>query len=716
MNRFSLSKEFLAAGIATMIGLPGILACALIAAAPLDASLLPLAMQSAVISAIGGTLIGSWLGGMRVHLSGPRISLSLLIAADLAHNVQTSPGTFLALVGAATALSGLFQVLMGAMRLGSLIRFLPFPVLAGFMSAVNVAVLWSQAPFVFSGLLPGFAARADLPQPMSIIALAVAIVVAVGSPRILPRVPPLLLGWIIGGAAFYIAGSVFNGGWSYVNESLSRLSLTANALTIYGMDDLPLTKQLIPHALALAILGSLESLMSAASVQKMSNQTLHANRELVGQGMTNILIGLVGGLPSAGTAPRTESAIQAGAATRATGGITGLMTLGVVTIGAKLLAVVPTAVICGGLVATALASLRQWGTDPLRRMLGEAIGPRRQRRLWGEIATIGLVMSVGLAFGPSAGVGFGVVCAMALFIMKSGQSVVRESVTLRRKRSTLQRSVFAREVLDARGDEAVFIELGGALFFGSADALVRAAVPRIVRRGVMIVSLEHVSDIDSSGAIVLCDLARACRNAQSQFWIAGSGIIARDRSVMAAAGLFEFVLPNQLIDTADHALERAENHLLEDAGSATRHVSLPLAKAGIFRGLKGADLEMVRGFLVARRLPQGAALFNKGDPVDGLYIIDEGQIGIRIEDANGVRRRIAAFTPGTMIGEIAFVEGGDRSAQAIAEEESVLWLLRREHLADIEAVSPKVVHILFANIAREIAARLRNTTEVLRQR
>ena len=724
MKRFSFGKEIYGAGVGTLIGLPGILACALILAAPLGAGLFSLAVQSTVVSAVGAALIGSWLGGMRVHFSGPRISLTLLIAADLAHNAQFSAGTFLVLVGAATALSGVFQVLMGALRLGSLIRFLPFPVLAGFMTAVNIAVLWTQAPFILAGLAPGFEARADLPQPMSLIALAAALAIGLipqgvlqrSLPRSLHLLPPALLGWMVGTAVFYLASFLLAGHWQYVNESLAKLSLTANAITIFGMDELPLSRQLIPHALALAILGALETLMSAASVQKRTGQTLYANRELVGQGITNMLIGLAGGLPVAGMSQRTETAVAAGAGTRAAGALSGLMTLLLVTAGAPFLGLLPTAVICGGLIALSIGSLRQWGIEPLRRMLGAARGPQRQRRLWGDIATVFLVMAVGLAFGPSAGVGFGVLCAMALFIIKSGQSLVREQVTLRNKRSTLQRSVLAREVLDARGYEVSFIELGGALFFGSADTLIRAATPCVIQRGILIISLEHVSDIDSSGAMALCDVAGACRNVQCQFWLAGAGNIERYRPVLAAAGLFELVLPNQLMDSADHALERAEQHLLDDAGAATRHVSQPMARAGIFRGLEGPDLAVVRGFMEERHLAHGETLFAKGDPVDGLYIINAGQIGISVEDALGVRRRIAAFTPGTMIGEIAFVEGGDRSAQAVAEEESVLWLLKREDLPEIEAANPKIVHILFANIAREIAARLRSTTEVLRQR
>jgi sulfate permease, SulP family len=716
MRGFSIGRELSGAAIATLIGLSGILACALILAAPLGSAFFSLAVQSAVISAIGAAVIGPLFGGMRVHLSGPRISLSLLIAAELAHNPQLSAGQFLVLIGAATALCGVFQVLMGALRLGSLIKFLPFPVLTGFLTAVGAIVLFSQANIVFAGWVPGFDARLDLPQPMSLIALAATLAVCLSSAKMFPKVPPVLLGFAAGGVVFYLVGIALDSNWKFFNEPLSKLSLTNNALMIYGVDELPLSRQLIPHAMALAVLASLGSILSAVEVQKKSGQAFDANRELVGIGITNMLIGLAGGLPASGMSQPTEAALKAGAQTRIVGPLLGVMTLVLVTVGSRFLGFVPTAVICGALIAMSIESLTEWGVKPLRRMFGEAFGTTRQPSLWGEIATVILVMAVGITFGPSAGVGFGVVCAMVLFIMKSGQSLVRESVTLKRKRSTLQRSPFAREVLDERGDEIAFVELGGALFFGSADAFVRAATPRITRRGVLIVSVEHVTDVDSSGAVALAEVARSCRNVQCQFWLAGGGTIERHRSVLIAAGMLELVTPAQLIDTVDQALERAENHLLEEAGSQSRHVAQPLTKAAIFRGISGPDLELVRSFMVSRQLRQGESLFSKGDPVDGLYIIDSGQVGIRIEDARGVTRRIAAFTPGTMIGEIAFVEGGDRSAQAIAEEESVLWLLKREFLADIERTNPEVMRILLTNIAREIAVRLRNTTEVLRQR
>ena len=129
-------------------------------------------------------------------------------------------------------------------------------------------------------------------------------------------------------------------------------------------------------------------------MQKKSGQAFDANRELVGIGITNVLIGLAGGLPASGMSQSSEAAINAGAKTRVVGPLVGVMTLMLVTVGSQLLGFVPTAVICGGLIAMSLESLREWGTKPLRRMLGEAFGAPRQRSLWGEIATVFLVVTV----------------------------------------------------------------------------------------------------------------------------------------------------------------------------------------------------------------------------------------------------------------------------------------------------------------------------------
>ena len=716
MGRVMWGRELAGGTLSAMLALPGILACALIVAAPLDRALFPLAVQSALVGALGASFVGCWLAGIRGQLSGPKITLSLVIAAELALNPGITPATFLVLIGAITALTGLMQIAMGVLRLGSVVRYLPFPVLAGFLMAVSIAALWSQLPLLFAGLLPGFAARDDLPQPVSVLAIALTVAIALGSGRLLPRVPSSIAGLVAGVTGFYLIGHLLTPSFEYVNKALEQFSLSGSALMLYGMHELPLTRQLIPTALALAVLASLDSLMSAAAIHKRTGRPLRANRELMGQGFTNILIGLAGGLPVSGAQLRSEESIRVGAKTEAASIFDGLIILAVALLGVTVLTHIPTAVIVGILIAAVLGSLKEWGVDPVMRIVRSLLKGGERRVLLGDLATLGGVLAVGLIFGPSAGVAIGVLAAMALFIVKSGSSVVHATTTLQSRRSTLQRSAAANALLAEQGAQVSVIELRGALFFGSSFAFSQEASARIPKRGTLIVNLEEVTDIDSSGAAALCDLARACRDARGNLWLAGRRVVDSHRSVLGASGLFDVIAPNQVIDTLDHALERAELALLHDAADTTRHIGVPLARAGLFQGFNKADMALARGFFEERHLCRGEILFKKGDPVDGLYVIDEGQIGVRIEDMHGVSRRIAAFTPGTMIGEIAFIEGGNRSAQVVAEEESRLWLLKRERLADIEKMDPRIVHKLIVNITREIAARLRHTTDDLRRR
>ena len=716
MGRIAWGKEFAGGTLTSMLALPGVLACALVVVAPLDRALFPLAVQSALIGALGASFLACWLTGIRGQFSGPKITLSLLIAAELALTPNITPATFLVLIGALTALTGVMQMIMGALRLGSVVRYLPYPVLAGFLMAVSIAALWSQLPLVLSGLVPGFVARDDLPQPVSVLAIAVTVVVALSAGRLAPRVPSSIAGLAIGIAAFYLIGHLLTPSFFYVNKAMEQFSLSGGTIMLHGLYELPLTRQLLPQALALAILASLDSLMSAAAIHKLTGRALNANRELLGQGLCNILIGFAGGLPISGSQLRAEESIRVGSTTEAASIFDGVIVLTVVLLGVSLLAQIPTAVIVGILIAAVVGSLKSWGFDPVMRIARSLLKGGKRRVLYGDLATLGGVLTVGLLFGPSAGVAVGVLATMILFIVKSGSSVVHASGTLKTRRSTLQRNAAANTLLLAGGAQIAVIELRGAFFFGSSFAFSEEAAARIPARGTLIINLEEVNDIDSSGAAALCDLARACRDARATLWLAGRRTIDGHRSILDASGLFNVIASNQVIDTIDHALERAELILLNEADDTTRHVGVPLARAGLFQGFGKDDMTVVRSFFEERHLSSGEMLFNKGDPVDGLYVIDEGQIGVRIEDVHGVSRRIAAFTPGTMIGEIAFIEGGNRSAMVVAEEESRLWLLKRDRLDDIGKVDPKIVHNLIVNITREIAARLRHTTDDLRRR
>ena len=713
MKQFSLAREVFGGGVSALAAIPLIIACAMIVAAPLREFMFPIVLQSAIVSAIGAALIGALLSGTAVQISGPRLMPCMLLAASAAAYPNLSSATLLLLIAAMTVVAGAAQVLLGLMRLGSLIRYLPYPVLAGFVTAINLTILWNVAPLLLAGWMPGFSARPEWPQSVSVVAMAITVIAALLCARTLPRVPSVLAGLVVGCVAFYTIGHAGGAEFIYRNEDLSRVSLAINAITLYDLDGWTLSRSLIPEALALAVLCSLESLMSAVAVQKLTGEPLHANHELVGQGITNILIGLAGGMVAAGTPLRGEAAARAGANTRAAGVISGVVLLALYMTLARQLPAIPAAVIGGCLLAMILQSLKVWGFDPLRRLSGE-VGGRQPRGK--EMTLAALAFAVTAGFGPVAGVAMTIACAMALFIAKADLHVVRRVLSGQKLRSSLQRSAASRALLEARGDRICFVELGGPLFFGSADALLREVQGRIPSGGTLIIDLERVSEVDSAGAFALREVAALCTQARAHLWLAGRQTLERFRPLLEGTGLFDLVPAERQFDNGDQALERAETQLIAASGEPQTEVETSLYRGGLFSGLNAEEQDHIKQMLVPRELKAGQTLFREGDTVDGLYIIYEGQISVHIDDASGVSRRIAAFNPGTIIGEIAFVEGGTRSARAIAEKDSRMWLLKPDALADIDRVDPKIVHQLIANVAREIAGRLRNTTVILRQR
>ena len=150
---------------------------------------------------------------------------------------------------------------------------------------------------MLDGLAPGYPARGDLPQPVSSLAIGFAVGVTLVAERRWPRVPSAIPGLLAGTVVSYGLGHSVTYLFSYVNDALRQVTLSSSALTLFGVHELPLTCQLMRHALALAVLVSLCSLFSAASIYKRTGSALRANRELTAQGFTNLLIGLASGLP-----------------------------------------------------------------------------------------------------------------------------------------------------------------------------------------------------------------------------------------------------------------------------------------------------------------------------------------------------------------------------------------------------------------------------------
>lgn len=355
-----------------------------------------------ISGAIAG-MIGALFGGARINITGPEVALAPLTALIVAqHGVE---GMLVA-----TALAGLGQIALGALGVGRLVRAAPRPVVGGFLAAVGLLVFDSQLPHLVGlhdgvpisrmNALPELGALSGATIAVGLGVVAVMIVL----PKVAPRVPAPLVG---------VAGAIALTAW--LGLDVERIeSVAAGALRFR----LPHTSSvdfvaLLPSALALAILASVDSLLCAASIDARTSGPRHEpDHELVAQGVANVACSLVGGMPVAAAVVRSVAAIEAGATTRLTGIVQSVVLLGVVLVLGPYLSLVPFAALAGVLlvVGAKLVGVR------------ELVAVARARKLE---AGVFLITAAAIAvLGFVEGLALGVVSALVVLARDAHRHVV----------------------------------------------------------------------------------------------------------------------------------------------------------------------------------------------------------------------------------------------------------------------------------------------------
>ena len=150
-----------------------------------------------------------------------------------------------------------------------------------------------------------------------------------------------------------------------------------------------------------------------------------------------------------------------------------------------------------------------------------------------------------------------------------------------------------------------------------------------------------------------------------------------------------------------------EEHAPGDARAGTAQDAIPLSQSSLLQGLSPGQQAVVTGLLQTRQLVAGQRLFSAGDPADGLYLLSQGSVSVR----SPTGQRFASFSPATMLGELAMLDGHGRSADAVADSDCVVHLLTREALARVAETDPPLCTLLYRNVALHLAGRLRVASE-----
>lgn len=468
---------------------------------------LPLSMAIAIASGVGperglytaivGGFLVSLLGGSRFQIGGPAGAFIVLVSATV---MQIGlEGLILA-----TFLSGFILIAIGALRLGNYIKFIPFPVTVGFTAGIAVIIMASQLRDFFGLTLQGTEPGELLPKLTTLwsvrdtvalptVAVAVAtILVIVGLKRLRPGWPGMLIAVALGAVVAALGWPVETIGDRF--GTLPRI-LPAPALPVM---DVGLVVQALPFALSFALLGAIESLLSAVVADGMTGRRHRSNAEMMGQGVANLGSALFGGFCVTGTIARTATNVRAGSRGPVSGMLHALFLLVFLMLAAPLAAYIPLASLAGVLVLVAWNMFEKeefWSLLRVSRTDAAVL-----------LVTFLLVIFRDLTEGIIAGTALG----GAVFIRRMSEAARLEPVT---EDPSLSADL-ARDV--------VVYRLRGAYFFGAAATLARVLDRIAESPRVLIVDFAQVPFVDTSGAYSVAVLARKLARNSGMVIIAGA--------------------------------------------------------------------------------------------------------------------------------------------------------------------------------------------------
>ncbi|WP_423068069.1 SulP family inorganic anion transporter [Devosia sp. CN2-171] len=470
---------------------------------------LPLSMAIAIASgttperglftaAIGGFLISA-LGGSRFQIGGPAAAFTVLVAATISrHGLD---GLLLA-----TIMAGLILLLMGVFRLGSYIKFIPYPVTVGFISGIAVILFVGQIGDLFglslpageSGdILPKLEALASAAGTINLAAIAVAAAslgIIIGLRRLRPHWPGILIAVVCAAAAT----ALFNLPVETIGTRFGGIPSTLPVPTLPPIS-FEKVQAVLPDAISFALLGAIESLLSAMVADGMTGRRHRSNMELVAQGIANIGSALFGGICATGTVARTATNVRSGARSPLAGIFHSVFIVLFMLVAAPLASFIPLAALAAVLVVVAwnMAEKQAFATL-LRTSPGDAVV---------LLATFGLTVFRGLTEGIVVGFALGAL----LFIHRMAQSAGVEVHVPPIPEDQADTAGVDRRPYDsaiATDPDVAVYRITGAFFFGAAST-VGSVLDRIAdQHRAFVIDFSAVPFIDSTAANTIEGIAR----------------------------------------------------------------------------------------------------------------------------------------------------------------------------------------------------------------
>ncbi|MDP1902258.1 MAG: SulP family inorganic anion transporter [Rubrivivax sp.] len=720
-------RRALGGAIGAVVSVAIVLTLGVVALSPLGVQSGPVGIPAAFATVVVSAALFAVLSRSLMAAGSPSSATSLIAAglvaqvasAESASGAEAVVPAVVLTLGAAVALMGLLQLLMAAAHLGRLARYVPQPVLAGFMNGVAVLIALAQLPPLLN-LAPELW-RTQGPQALAMaqggslaLGLGTAALVWLLAWRV-PRAPAALLGLLAGLLVFH--ASQWAAPALALGATLGPVALPHTLPGLLTLWERPVAGLAVlqRHAAAvaltavvLALIGTLESMLNFRATDQQFGGRHDERRDLLALGLSNLLGGLLGALPMVQVRARAAAIVQAGGRGRVAGLGAAAASALIFGFGGPWFGQLPQTVLAGVMVTVAVSLV-----DPvaLRLLLrGWLAGPAVRTSL----LIMALVCVLTVWQGVAAGVAAGVALSTVIFIRGMNRSLLRARLDAGAHPSRRVYPPPVEQLLSVLRRRVVILELEGALFFGTAERVADEAEGLRGDTRFLVLDLRRVNTIDESAATVLRRLQSRLQGRGVGLLLAGVGPGSTLREQLQLhPGAAPTPGDENWFPDSDHAVEFAERRLLAEhpEGVDALDASHPLVQSRLLAGLTSAQRTAVSRHLQACHLKAGERLFSEGDPGLGLYVLTRGSVSV----VNASGQRYSSFSPDTIVGELAMLDGRGRSADAIADRDSELHLLTREALDALAAVDPLLCAQLYRNIAVHLAERLRAASDAWRR-
>jgi sulfate permease, SulP family len=620
--------------------------------------------------------------------------------------------TIVAMIALTSILSGILLLILGGLKLGRLVRYIPYPVIGGFIAgsgwllSVGSISMLTDIPIAID-TIPLIFGSDQLIKWVPAVIFSILFYVINRKFDHYIIIPGMILAAII---AFYLYTGIGTENIEIaINRGLLFAPIDSNSFfqpvffTELTSADFGVIFHNFTSICGVLVIGIITILLCVTGIEISMKRDLDLNYELRLSGLANLLAGLGGGVAGTPLLSATTLISKIHASTRLTGLLFASITAAVMFFGAGLITLIPKFVLGGLLLFIGISFLVEWLWDSIRKFSPP------------EYIIIVLIVGFIATIGYLEGVIIGVFLSVVYFVVRYSKiSIIRHEIPGHQMRSTVHRPNEHWIKLDESDIKSSILKLQGFLFFGTSNNLLeRIRILMDTNSKYIILDFQRVTGFDSSSALSFIKLMQVATERECLVLFC-----SLDNSTIKAFQNSGFDFADfdclQVFDDLDHSLEWYEECVLEKVGvKKSDKTSTFLSELGKL-GISQEEIETLLTYTEKCLVKENDKLIVQGEISRDLYCVVSGRLTVELQTKSGQTVRVATLNPGVFFGEMSYYLKQTRSANIVADEASELLLLSEEALARFEKEQPAIAVAFHTLMAISLSERLQHTDDTLR--